>query len=960
MRGPCHPGVRGGRPALLLVLLSALLSAAFLAAPASAQTGVVVGSVRDGTSGTPLSTVEVRVLDASGERVAQTLTTSSGIFRIRDLPVGTYSFRFSLPGWEVRTERVRVTGGGAPASVEVELTEQAINLNPITVTASKREEKTLEAPAAVEVVPTREIAEQPAVTLMDHVKKYAAVDVIKTGIQGNYVVVRGFNNVFSGATLTLTDNRIARVPSLRANISHLNPTTNADVERIEVVLGPGSALYGPNAANGVIHSITKSPIDQPGGTFSVANGIRQQGATPGFGSSDEWVGHVEGRIAHQWAEEFGVKLSGQYFKGTEFFFRDPEEASQRELAEDCIDAGFSPTAAACQNFAQGLELGQVDDVQTLISSVRNVARGRDEDVERWTADVRADWRPNLDTEVIFSAGRTQAIRSVDLTGLGAAQVKNWAYSYVQGRVLWNDAFAQVFWNKSQNDDSYLLRSGRPLVDESSLLVAQLQNSTRGADWANFIYGLDLLRTVPRTEGTINGQNEDDDDITEVGGYVQGEFDVGEKWDLVSAFRLDNHSRLDDPVFSPRAAVVYQADARNTLRMTYNRAFSTPTTLNLFLDISGGTVPLGPVAYDVRAQGTTESGFTFSRTGPGNRPDFQSPFNQSPFPDVIPGGPRAFVPTTTENLWNLMVAVVGTGNPDAGQLLASLPTPDESQVGIDLRTLNIQDQQFLTTPGGFSSVADAVPPVDPQITNTLEVGYKGFLGDRLLVAGNVYYSRISDFISALRVNTPNVFLNRDDVEAYLESFGVPAEQAEGLATSIGGFPGDPDNPGIPLGVITPEQAGGSDPALVLTYQNLGDVDLWGADVTLDLLLSDRWELRIGGAWVSDDQFDSGEELVPLNAATLKGSLGIRYRNQDAGFNGQLRARAVNSFPANSGVYVGDVAGHGVVDLTLGYEIPGYRQVTAQLDVQNVLDNSYQTFVGAPELGRFILLRLKYDF
>ena len=50
-------------------------------------------------------------------------------------------------------------------------------------------------------------------------------------------------------TLTLTDHRIASVPALRANIHHMNPTTGDDIERVDVVLGHGSALCGPNAAN---------------------------------------------------------------------------------------------------------------------------------------------------------------------------------------------------------------------------------------------------------------------------------------------------------------------------------------------------------------------------------------------------------------------------------------------------------------------------------------------------------------------------------------------------------------------------------------------------------------------------------------------------------------------------------------------------------------------------------------
>ena len=68
------------------------------------------------------------------------------------------------------------------------------------------------------------------------------------GAQNN-VVARGFNNAFSGSILMLQDYRFAGVPSLRVNVPFLMTGTNEDVERIEVLLGPASALYGPNPAN---------------------------------------------------------------------------------------------------------------------------------------------------------------------------------------------------------------------------------------------------------------------------------------------------------------------------------------------------------------------------------------------------------------------------------------------------------------------------------------------------------------------------------------------------------------------------------------------------------------------------------------------------------------------------------------------------------------------------------------
>ncbi|MFQ5746840.1 MAG: TonB-dependent receptor domain-containing protein [Gemmatimonadota bacterium] len=939
--------------ALLLLLL---------ARPLAAQDGGVSGTVTDATTGTALSAVQVEVRRSDGSVVAGAFTAGNGAYRIDGVPAGTYTVAFTLPGWELRAQGGVEVTAGQTTTVSAELVERAYNLNPITVTASKTEEKVLDAPADVEVVSTRDIAERTAVTIADHVKEVAGVDVVTTGLQGSYIVARGFNNIFSGATLTLTDNRIARVPSLRANISHLNPTTSSDLERIEVVLGPGSALYGPNAANGVIHSLTKSPIDYPGVTFSIANGLRQQDTGPGFGSSDEHVFYGEGRIAVKTDDDrFGFKLSGLYFNGRDYAFTDSTELSQQTLANVCINGtptapGFDPTSPACQNFAEGLILTNPADLATLQQSVENVANGRDTDLERWTLDGRADIRPSEDASIVFSGGVTKAVNSIDLTGLGAAQVVNWKYFYGQTRVRYKDFFAQAFFNKSDNDETYLLRSGRPLIDKSSLFVGQLQQALRTSDRQRFIFGADLLRTTPSTDGTINGQNESDDEITEVGGYVQSETSLSDQLEFVAAARVDNHDRLKDPVFSPRAALVYKPNEENSLRVTYNRAFSTPTTLNLFLDISGGSVPLGgPFRYDIRAQGTTEGGLTFQRTG-------GVPDHMSPFAPLLGRSPHELLPTSTGQLWAEAVAAVSAGDPtgQAGALLGLVAPPTSTDISIVAATLNLETQGFDPLAGGLSSIED-IPVLDPTITQTVEVGYKGLIGDKVLLAANGYYTRINDFVSALRLSTPNVFLNGSQVGAYLTSQFLPlvgiafpdAATATATAAQLAGSIG-----GIPLGAITPTNAGGNESTLILTYRNLGDINVYGGDLSLTVLLNDQWELNGSAAFVDKEEFDSGTETVPLNAPSAKGALSLSYRNDDVGFNAHARSRFIDGFPVNSGVFVGNVDAYAVFDLSVGYGIPGFPGLTAQLDVQNLFDNGYHTFPGTPDLGRFSLLRLVY--
>ncbi|MCG8469613.1 MAG: TonB-dependent receptor [Gemmatimonadetes bacterium] len=948
----------------------------FLLPMGLAAQGGLVGTVTDDATGAPLAAVLVEVLDGSGAVVASGITGPAGAYRIGDIGAGTYTVRFTSPGWGTATQTGQTVSAGRLTSLSVTMTEQSFSLNPITITASKTEEKTLDAPAAVAVVQTTDIDERPATSIADHVRDQPGVDVIDTGVQSSYTVVRGFNNIFSGATLTMTDNRIARVPSLRANISHFNPTTNLDLDKIEVVLGPGSALYGPNAANGVIHNITKSPIDFPGASFSVAGGLRQQGDGDGVGGlpftgDDEGLFHAEGRIAVSSSEKFGFKISGQYFQGTEFMFVDATEAAAQQGATACEASNFDLTSEACAAFTGGLDLTDPTDQATFQQSVRNAALGRDNDLERWSLDARVDIRPDPETAIILAGGRNNAANSVDLTGLGAGQVVDWAYNYLQARLTHKDLFAQVFFNKSDNDQSFLLRSGRPLIDKSSLFVAQLQHSSRVGEQHRFIYGADLLRTSPDTDGTINGQNESDDDVTEVGGYAQWEWAVSPKWEFVAAARIDDNSRLEDPVFSPRAAIVYKPDLANSLRVTFNRAFSTPTSLNLFLDISGFTLPIpgSPFTYDIRATGSTDVGHMYMR-------DENGPMHMSPFNVLLGGSARDFLPTTTGQLWSTAVALVGAQDPQAAALLGLIPAPSDAQVGILPLLLDPGVATGGTPPAGcvaapFCSLVDLatlqdVPRLKPTITNTLELGYKGLVGSRTLIGINGWWSRINDFTSALRLASPNLFLNGQEVGAYLgQAFAglvgtafPDAATAQATAAQLAGTIAQ-----IPLGTVTPVSVGGTTSGMAFVYENLGTVDVFGAEVTANFVLSDRFELAANLSVVDKNEFESSgprPEIIPLNAPTVKGTAALTYRDDEAGVNGGLRFRALNGFPANSGVYIGDVESYEVLDAGFGFRVPGWQDLWFQFDVQNVFDTQYQTFVGAPELGRMILARLRYDY
>src|SRR5688572_20213173 len=199
----------------LMLAILALTMSAGLASAQQPATGVITGRITDKETQTPIAGATVEAVTATGRAASSAITNENGEYRLANLAGGSYSVVVTMLGYQThRIESVRVISGETSLTGAA-LTSEAFQLNPIIVSASKHTEKALEAPAAVSVVSEREIAERPTTTPVDHLRNTPGVDIMQTGVQSSNVVVRGFNNIFSGALHALTDYRIAGIPSLR-------------------------------------------------------------------------------------------------------------------------------------------------------------------------------------------------------------------------------------------------------------------------------------------------------------------------------------------------------------------------------------------------------------------------------------------------------------------------------------------------------------------------------------------------------------------------------------------------------------------------------------------------------------------------------------------------------------------------------------------------------------------------
>ena len=933
-----------------------LLLASFIilvVAVMSMQAATLNITVTDTRTGNRLSDVSITLTFEDGA-VATGTSDATGTLEVSDLGAGIYTITASSLGYTDTVASEVVLADDETKSLEITLSSEAIQLEQISVTASRRREKVLEAPASVALVGNSEIKDRVSPSVTEHLKSVRAVDVVTAGLGASYVVVRGFNNVFSGSLLSLVDNRIASVPSLRVNSYSFIPTVNEDIEQIEVVSGPGAALYGPNSANGVMHIITRSPFTSQGTTISVGGGERSI---------------LMGSVRHAGVvnETIGYKFSGNYFRGNDW-----EEGRAKEDREG--------------------EGGLIFDTY------------------KASGEFRVDYSPNDDTTAIIASGFTQAT-GIELTGIGAGQAQNWTYGYLQGRFIHKDLFAQAFWNRSNAGDTYVVRSGDPTIDNSDLYVGQIQHGYSFGNRQRFTYGLDVLLTRPDTERTINGINEEDDNINEVGAYLQSETRLLPQLKFIAAGRVDDHNQLEDMVLSPRVALAYQPNDDHNLRVTYNRAFNTPRTSDLFLDILSAKDPFQLGAnfqpalgfspnIDIRAQGVrSETGFTFKRSTDG-RPEFRSPFSplaKLPAETYIPLDDPVF----TNVMWSVgRSAVMSAAVPvfKAGLTASGLQEPVIAALadGFDnlipkqvtgvknvLRSLDPQAGNFVDV----ESVND-VNPLKPTITQTYEVGYKGILLNKLAFSADVYHSRIKDFVGPLVVETPNVFLDpttlgaslgkqmtvalADPANAGLKqallAFDAPSQGGNGNGSPVDElvmlFVAGTENNGaafIPFGTVTPEQA--ADPnAIMLTYRNYGDISLNGLDVSFTYYLNPSLSFGANYSFVSKDLFEDVEGLgdIALNAPKNKFGASIQYLNADLGLGVGLRTRFVAGFPVRSGVYIGDIESYYTFDLNAGYEIPVGPRPRLSFTVQNLLNRRHQQFIGSPEIGRLSMVRLTQTF
>ena len=547
------------RPGGILYLLSLFL--ALWPAAGIAQTGSVRGSVVDQTGLVlPGATVILR-----GEGVPRTAyADEQGTFELAGVTPGTYTLTVSLGGFSDATVEDVVVSGTALALPPVELRLESFG-DTVVVTASRSAVRLLDAPVSTSVISASTLETTPAQNFGDLLRATPGVNVIQLSARDVQVTSRSSTNTLTNTQLLLVDGRSAYLDFFGLVLWDLLPTNFDDVEQIEVVRGPASAVWGANAMTGAVNIITKSPRESVGTTVTLSGGYvdRNDGSGVGLGGGSMFGANAT--VTRAPSDRLSYRVSAGYFTSDAFarptgqirVIDDPRQPGQT------VGGAFYPLDSDTAAFGTGF-------------ANRGTSQPK--------FDVRVD--QELSDATISYAGGVAGTSGLSHSGIGPFDMQTGTYlgygkvNYTRGG-LRVQFFTNVLNGLAPNLLLPDLATGRPLQlnFKTQTFDGEIGHSVFLGNRHRLAYGGNVrqnnfdITLAPLAENRF-----------EIGGYLQDEI-FWERFRLVLGGRVDKFGNRSDPKVSPRIAFLVKPAADHSVTLSYNRAFRAPSVINNTLQTS---------------------------------------------------------------------------------------------------------------------------------------------------------------------------------------------------------------------------------------------------------------------------------------------------------------------------------------------------------------------------------------
>ncbi|MBT0811704.1 TonB-dependent receptor [Litoribacter ruber] len=930
-----------------------------------AQQTNIAGTVTDADTGETLIGVNIVVRG----KVIGTITDNNGRFSLRVNQEPPLTLIFSMVGFA--SQEVAITESNV-SNLRISLQEQTMLGQEVVVSASRVEESILQSPVTIEKMDILAIRETPADNYYKGIANLKGVDVTTSSINFQIINARGFNSTGNTRFVQLTDGMDTQAPALNFPIGNLNGPSELDVESVEFIPGASSALYGPNAFNGILLVNSKNPFEYQGLSAFYQQGVNHINGRPGEPQSPQPMYQGSIRYAHAFNNKFAFKVNGSFMRAEDWYGTDRTDlnrAAQGELPfnpganavhvfgdEVSNNIGLLRNVAGIQQAAQGMGLGGY------LSSIPDQVVSRTGYEERHLVDYGAE-NYKLNAALHYRVTDRAELSYTFNYGAGTS-----VYTGAQRYSLSNFEISQH--KLELKGDNFFVRGYTTIENSGDSYIADLTGVAINDRWRNnsdwfgqytlgYMGALQQQQVAPGSMGTPQQQanaHEFARGIADQGRFLPGtpEFEAA-KAD-VQGNVIPQGSLFNDQ--SRMYMAEGQYDFKNEIDFmdlqvgASYRVYDLRSNGTIFADVEGNDITIeeygafaqaskrvlddrlkltGSIRYDKNenfdGQFSPRISGVWTQGNSNVRLSYQTGFR---------------MPTTQAQHIDLNVV--------SARLIGGLPFyRDKYNVFENAYTIESVNNYAAAVGAGASPISpeatgqlvqiESLPDLRPEQVQSFEIGYKSLLAsNRLMVDFAYYYNIYNDFITQTSVRRapgqvfPGALPNTDEG-------AINAVNAPTLLTPIT-IPGQENTFQTYTNIVDREvRAHGA--ALGLTYNLPSNYTLSG-NYNFNRLITD-----LGAGFLND--FNTPEHKTNI-------SFGNRKVYNNLGFN--VTYRYQTGFRWESTFAQGDVPEIHNFDAQLSYKVPNLKSIV-KLGGSNIFNNRYIQNFGGPTIGAIYYVSITFD-
>lgn len=535
------------------------------------QTGSISGNVI--IAGEALPQVAVKL---KGEGIGD-ITSSEGAFLIENIRFGTYTLVISHPSYSYHETEIILSDSLPDVRLNIELFDNPLLIDQVVVTATRTDKRRADAPVIVGVINSQTLENVQACSLSEGLKFQPGLRVETDCQTCNYTQLR-MNGLAGGYSQILINGRPIFSPL--TGLYGLEQIPTNMIDRIEVVRGGGSALFGSSAIGGTVNVITKVPKKS---AFELSNNLQIMGT---------------GTLDHIFAGNATI-LSESKKSGVSFFVNNrareiyDHNGDQFSELPSLKNLSFGTTIFLLPKENQKLELsfsriheyrygGEIIDQQAHFAQQ---SEERVHEVYIGSADYQINFNEENTSLIFYSAGQyTQRSHYTGIIPDDSSEILNHyinppygesAVSTFQVGTQFNHRFKKFFLGKN------VITAG-----------------------AEFVYD-DVYDEIPTYNYLI------DQTTKNLGVFLQSDWEIVSNLDLLLGVRADQHNFLNQPVLSPRTSIMYTVKNALQLRFGWAKGFRAPQAFDsdMHIAFAGGgisRIQLAENLYEERSNSFTAS------------------------------------------------------------------------------------------------------------------------------------------------------------------------------------------------------------------------------------------------------------------------------------------------------------------------------------------------------------------